>query len=106
MLSRYGGSYLKAEWPHAFLFADITEKWAERIRHNPSTYGFLITMLNGPGWNFSPEPALEWLNRIANASSDIQGLWGRDSNGKRTAELLMRMWNEAEGYLCNNETSQ
>jgi hypothetical protein len=104
--TRYGGSLLKAEWPHATLFFDIIEKWVEKIGHNPSAYGHLVTMLNGPGWSFSPEPALEWLNRIVNASSDIQRLWGRDSNGERTAELLMRTWNDAENYLRINASSQ
>jgi hypothetical protein len=98
----YGVSRLKAEWPHAVLFADINEKWIEKIGHNPSAYSYLITMLNGPGWVFSPEPALEWLHRIVKASSNVQKLLGKNSNGERTAELLMRMWDNVRDNLCNN----
>ncbi len=63
-------------------------------------------MLNGPGWVFSPEPALEWLHRIVKATSTVQKLWGKNSNGERTTELLMRMWDNVRNKLHSNTASQ
>jgi hypothetical protein len=99
---RAGKSCLKNTWPHAVLFRDIIEKWIAVVGYNPSAYSYLLTMLDGPGWLFCPEPALEWLTRIVNANADTRKIWKKDSNGERTAELLMRMWNTHEENLRDN----
>ena len=96
---RFGESYLKDTWPHITLFTDIIEKWVGVIGQNPSAYSYLMTMLNGPGWRFSPEPGLEWITRIVTASSDIPKLWKKNSNGERTASILLRVWNMYEDRL-------
>jgi hypothetical protein len=100
-----GESLLKAEWPYIILFSDIIDKWVKGVGYNPSAYGYLITMLNGPGWQFVPEPALTWLSQSVNASSDLQKLWKEYRNGERTAELLQRMWNSVEDQIRGNTTT-
>ena len=102
---RYGKSYLKDEWSHAPLFSDITDKWVSVIGHNPHAYSYLITMLNGPGWTFAPEPALEWLSRIVKAHTDIGKLWCERDNGVRTAELLSRMWKNMDDQIRRDTAS-
>lgn len=59
-------------------------------------------MLNGIGWQFSPEQTLEWLNQCANNA--VHDLWNEQrGNGKRTAELLNRIWNSFEQQIRNDK---
>lgn len=59
-------------------------------------------MLNGIGWQFAPESTLEWLNRCA--SNAIHDLWNEERrNGRRTAELLNRIWISFEQQIRNNK---
>jgi hypothetical protein len=98
---RYHQSRLKDDWSHALLFSDILNNWVRVIGHNPEAYSSLITMLQGPGWQFAPEPTLEWLNRCA--SNAVHDLWNEErGNGRRTAELLNRIWNGFERQIRGN----
>ena len=99
---RYHQSRLKDNWPHTLLFFDIIDKWVRVIGHNPEAYSSLITMLKGPGWQFTPEPTLEWLNQCA--SNAVHNLWKEErGNGRRTAELLNRIWNSFERQIRSNK---
>ena len=73
LFSRYSRSRLIDEWPHAHLFSNIINKWVKVIGHNPDAYGHLVTMLNGLGWRFVPEQALEWLSQCVNPK--INNFW-------------------------------
>ena len=98
IFNRYGSSYIKEDWQHTHLFRDIFDKWVTVVGHNPDAYTHLLTMLNGLGWQFAPEPTLEWLNRCA--SNAIHNLWDeKRGNGTRTAELLNRIWNNFEQQI-------
>lgn len=101
----YGAGFLKSEWPHAALFLDVAEKWVKVIGFHPSAFGNLLTMLEGPGWTFTPEPALEWLSHCVNLSADIQRFVTEHNNGDRTAQLLLRMWNSFEEQIRRNPDS-
>jgi hypothetical protein len=87
-----GDTLLLKTWPHAPVFTDMTEKWMERVGTHAFAYSCLVTMLEGPGWNLTPEPALSWLSRIAGTSVDLSALWEKHDNGQRTAELLQRIY--------------
>jgi hypothetical protein len=102
---RRGMSLVPEAWPHAPVFIDVTEKWIDTVGTLAYAYSCLITMLEGPGWSFVPEPALSWLSRIVGASPDLPSLWNKDDNGKRTAELLQRMYNEHQAQLRQNPTA-
>jgi hypothetical protein len=78
------------------------DSWVSSVGYNPFAFSYLITMLNGPGWNFTPEPALEWLKRCVDASTNIGQFWKEQSNGERVARLLQRMWNNTEGQIRSN----
>lgn len=97
---RFGSSLLKPEWPHITLFMDIIEKWIKVVGHNFYAYSCLLTMIEEIGWQFVPEPAIEWLNRCAK-KSDRQ-LWQNSSNGERTAKLLQRMWSDRSQQINKN----
>ena len=99
---RHGRPLLKDEWPHAVLFYDVIDKWVSSVGYNPFAFSYLITMLNGPGWNLTPDPALEWTKRCVDASANIEQFWKEQSNGERTARLLQRMWNNAEEQIRGN----
>lgn len=59
-------------------------------------------MLNGIGRQFAPEPTLEWLNRCSNNA--VHDLWSEQrGNGRRTAELLNRIWNGFEQQIRNDK---
>ncbi|MBW4558113.1 MAG: hypothetical protein KME59_19695 [Trichormus sp. ATA11-4-KO1] len=92
-----GKCWFKEEWSHAALFSDIIEKWVKVIGHNPQAFSYLITMLSSSGWQFAPEPTLEWLTQCVNAST--HPLWQERDNSERTAELLQRIWNNFEKQI-------
>ncbi|MDZ7966126.1 MAG: hypothetical protein RM368_14275 [Nostoc sp. DedSLP03] len=100
LFSRYSTSRLIDEWPHAHLFSNIINKWVKVIGHNPDAYGHLVTMLNGLGWQFVPEQALEWLSQCVNPT--INNFWQERRNGERTTELLQKMWNNFENQIRSN----
>jgi hypothetical protein len=97
---RNGKSRIRDDWSHTSLFSDIIDKWVRVVGHNPYAYTHLVVMLDGLGWQFAPEPALEWLNQCVNAS--IHEFWQERSNGQRTAELLHQMWNNHEKQIRSN----
>lgn len=100
---RFGECCFKEEWSHAALFFDIIEKWVKVIGHNPQAFSYLITMLSTSGWQFAPEPALSWLTQCVNAGN--HPLWQERENGRRTAELLQRMWNNFEKQIRSNKAT-
>lgn len=104
IFTQYGSSRIKDDWQHAHLFVDVFDKWVGAVGHNPYAYSHLLTMLNGIGWQFSPEPTLKWLSLCAsNATHD---LWSEErGNGSRTAELLNRIWNSFEMRIRRNTES-
>lgn len=98
VFTQHGSSCIKDDWQHTHLFADIFDKWVSIAGYNPYAYSHLLTMLNGIGWQFAPEPTLEWLSRCA--SNAIHDLWNEErGNGRRTAELLDRIWNSFERQI-------
>ena len=99
---RVGRSDGKDGWPHAALFREIIEKWVEVVGHHPTAYSYFLTMLDGPGWRFCPEPAVQWLTQVVEADADTRKILKKNGNGERTAELLMRMWNTYEENLRDN----
>jgi len=102
IFTQHGSSRIKDDWQHAHLFIDIFDKWVNVAGYNPYAYSHFLTMLNGIGWQFSPEPTLEWLNRCANNA--VHDLWNEQrGNGTRTAELLNRIWNNFEQQIRNNK---
>ncbi|AOY82180.1 hypothetical protein BJP36_22000 [Moorena producens JHB] len=104
VFTQHGSSRIKDDWQHAHLFIDIFDKWVSVAGHNPYTYRHLLTMLNGIGWQFAPEPIVEWLNRCA--SNAIHNLWDeKGGNGRRTAELLNRIWNNFEPKILRNKVT-
>jgi hypothetical protein len=101
VFTQHGSSRIKDNWQHAHLFIDIFDKWVRLAGHHPYAYSHLLTMLNGIGWQFAPEPTLEWLNRCA--SNAVHNLWNEErGNGRRTAELLNRIWNGFERQIRGN----
>ncbi len=102
VFTQHGRSRIKDDWQHAHLFIDIFDKWVSVAGHNSYAYSHLLTMLNGIGWQFVPEPTLKWLNQCANNS--VHDLWNEQSgNGRRTAELLNRIWNGFEQQIRNDK---
>ncbi|KAM3101051.1 hypothetical protein ACKFKF_09565 [Phormidesmis sp. 146-12] len=104
VFTQHGSSRIKDDWQYAHLFVDIFDRWVGVAGHNPDTYSHLIIMLNGIGWQFSPEPTLNWLSQCAsNATHD---LWSeKRGNGRRTAELLNRIWINFETQIRKNTES-
>ena len=104
IFTQYGSSRIKDDWQHAHLFVDVFDKWVGVAGHNPYAYSHLVIMLNGIGWQFSPEQTLRWLSQCAsNATHD---LWNKERrNGSRTAELLNRIWNSFETQIRRNTES-
>lgn len=102
VFTQHSSSRIKDDWQHANLFIDIFDKWVSVVGHNPSAYSHLLTMLNGIGWQFAPELTLEWLNRCA--SNAVHDLWNEErGNGRRTAELLNRIWNSFERQIRSDK---
>lgn len=98
VFTQHGSSSIKDDWQHAHLFIDIFDKWVSIAGHNLYAYSHLLTMLNGIGWQFAPEPTLEWLSRCT--SNAVHDLWHeKRENGRRTAELLNRIWNSFERQI-------
>ncbi|MBD2580482.1 hypothetical protein [Oscillatoria sp. FACHB-1406] len=102
VFTQHGSSRIKDDWQHAHLFIDIFDKWVSVAGHNPYAYSHLLTMLNGIGWQFAPESTLEWLNRCASNAVHSKGYEQR-GNGRRTAELLNRIWNSFERQIRNDK---
>jgi hypothetical protein len=104
IFTQYGSSRIKDDWQHAHIFVDIFDKWVGVAGHNPYAYSHLLIMLNGVGWQFSPEPTLNWLIRCA--SNAVHDLWNQEhGNGRRTAELLNRIWISFETQIRRNPKS-
>lgn len=104
IFTQHGSSRIKEDWQHAHLFVDVFDKWVNVAGYNSYAYTHLLIMLNGIGWQFSPEPTLTWLSQCAsNATHD---LWNKErGNGRRTAELLNRIWNNFETRIRKNTES-
>jgi hypothetical protein len=101
IFTEHGSSRIKDDWQHTHLFINIFDKWISVAGHNPYAYSHLLTMLNGIGWQFAPEPTLEWLNRCV--SNAVHDFWNEErGNGRRTAELLNRIWISFERQIRNN----
>ena len=101
VFTQHASSRIKDDWQHAHLFIDIFDKWISEAGHNPYAYSHLLTMLNGIGWQFAPEQTLKWLNQCA--SNTVHKLWNEErGNGRRTAELLNRIWNSYERQIISN----
>jgi hypothetical protein len=104
IFTQYGSSRIKDDWQHAHLFVDIFDKWVGVAGHNPDAYSYLLTMLSGVGWQFSPEPTFKWLSQCA--SNATHNLWNEErGNGRRTAELLNRIWNSFENQIRRSTES-
>ncbi len=102
IFTQHGSSRIKDDWQHAHLFINVFDKWVSVAGHNPYAYSHFLTMLNGIGWQFAPEPTLEWLNRCANNA--VHDIWNEErGNGRRTAELLNRMWISFEQQIRNDK---
>lgn len=102
VFTQHGSSRIKDDWQHAHLFMEIFDKWVSVAGHNSYAYSHFLTMLNGIGWQFAPEPTLEWLNRCA--SNAVHDLWNEQrGNGKQTAELLNRIWNSFEQQIRSDK---
>jgi len=101
----YGHSLLKEDWPPAALFSDITKKWVKVVGRNPDAFSCLIIFLNGPGWQFSPEPALEWLFGLFEPLDDRNRIWNKHSNGDSTAGFLQRIVKNLAPQLHQNAGS-
>lgn len=99
-----GQSLLTTEWSHAPLFQDIADKWVTVVGGNPHAFAYLLIMLDGPGWVFAPEPAIEWLCRCAQNTRHPQEFWNYHSNAITTAELLSRMLNEFADRIKHNQS--
>ena len=96
---------LTSEWPHASLFRDVVEKWVEVIGRNPDAYPSLVKFLRGPGSDFVPDPALEWISHcVPTSSTQKQRFWQAHSNGERTARLLRSMWDHAQESIRSQPT--
>jgi hypothetical protein len=81
---------------HINLFTDVIDRWVHVVGGEPHAYSSLLSMLSEAGRIFIPEPALTWLERSIGSVSDRQTLFEEHKNGIRTAELLQRIWNDAE----------
>jgi len=102
VFTQHGSSRIKDDWQHAHLFIEIFDKWVSVAGPNSYAYSHFLTMLNGIGWQFALEPTLEWLNRCA--SNAVHDLWNEQrGNGKRTAELLNRIWNSFEQQIRSDK---
>jgi hypothetical protein len=96
---------LTDEWPHASLFRDLIEKWVAVIGRNPDAYPSLVQFLRGPGSDFVPDPALEWISRcVPTSSTQKQRFWQAHSNAERTARLLRSMWDHAAESMRSQST--
>jgi hypothetical protein len=59
-------------------------------------------MLNGIGWQFAPEITLNWITQCARANVN-NDLWNEKlGNGRKTAELLNRIWINFEKQIWKN----
>ncbi|MBW4593699.1 MAG: hypothetical protein KME46_12485 [Brasilonema angustatum HA4187-MV1] len=102
IFTQHDRSRIEDDWQHAHLFIEIFDKWVSVAGHNPYAYSHLLTMLNSIGWQFAPEPILKWLNRCKNNA--VHDLWNEQSrNGRRTAELLNRIWISFERQIRNDK---
>jgi len=101
---QYGSSRIKNDWQFAHLFLDVFDKWVHVTSHNSYTYKYLLTMLNGIGWQFSPKQTLKWLDVYrTNANQD---LWTEKyGNALSTAKLLHRIWFSFERQIRNDSES-
>lgn len=84
---------------HINLFTDIIDRWVNVVGGSPDAYSFLLIMLAEAGGAFTPEPALEWLKRSTETTSDVRELFEEHENGIRTAELLQRILSLAEQQI-------
>lgn len=101
---QYGSTRIKKTWTHAHLFTDTFEQWVDTVGHCPSVYGYLLTMLNGVGWQFAPETTLRWLNACTNKAA--HSLWSEKyTHSERTTELLNHIWINFEQQIRNNTES-
>lgn len=102
---RFGRSVIEAYWPHTSLFVEIIDGWVTIVGSHPSAYKSLLSMLDGPGRTFTPEPALSWLNRAVSGNSAPSRLWEEGANADRTAELLFTIWEDHETVIRRDTDS-
>ncbi len=96
---------LTREWPHASLFRDVIDKWVEVIGRNPDAYPSLLKFLRGPGGDFVPDPALEWISRcVPTSNTQKQRFRQAHRNAERTARLLRYMWDHADERIRSQST--
>jgi hypothetical protein len=106
IFTEHGLPRIKADWQHAHLFTDVFDKWVNVVGHFPHAYSHLLTMLNGIGWQFAPETTLNWITQCARANVN-NDLWNEKlENGRKTAELLNRIWIKFEKQIWKNSNSR
>jgi hypothetical protein len=91
---RSGACRLKADWPHAALFRDVIERYAQTLGRTTRGYSALLLLLEGPGWCFVPEAALDWAWKCLENQDDPRAFLSNQSLGQRTAMWLARVWSE------------
>jgi hypothetical protein len=98
-------AWLTREWPHAPLFHDIIEKWVRVIGRNPDAYPSLLKCLRGPGRDYVPDHALEWISHCVPTDAEKHQFWQVHRNAERTARLLQYMWDLDEESIRSQPTN-
>jgi hypothetical protein len=83
-------------WEFVTLFTKVIDRWIDVVKPSADFYSHLLLMLSQARKSFLPEPALAWLSRFLTASLNVKELWKEHQNASRTAELLERIWSDAE----------
>ena len=85
--------------PHLSLCRDTIDEWISLLGATSSGYMYLSTLLEGAGWQFAPEPALEWQFNIWQTVLDPAALVLQYQNGERVARWLHRLWREYRAII-------
>jgi len=73
-------------WPHLAKFRQTIEKAIREFGRHPTLFLAVTTFLKKGGFDLLPQPALAWLEQIANEKKSDQEFWKK--NGDDAVELL------------------
>lgn len=79
-------------WPQLSKFSQLLEHAIKEFGPDRTFYLAVTTFLNSGGFDFLPQPALPWLEKIVQKRKADQVFW--KTNGDETVELLRQLINE------------
>ena len=101
IFTHLGFPLLDTPWPGLPLVRPLIERWVEQYGTHPSAFYKLLIFLENTGWEWCPDPAINWIESIFEKVRENRAFWDKSDNGGKAAKLLYRIWRDKKELFDN-----